>query len=102
MSKWIVEFLNDTVEAEFDNLPPQVRAKTVQISKLIAEFGPADLSMPYIRHVQDKIWEIRTSHGRCLYITATGRKVVILRCFVKNQTNCLRMNLKSPLSEPGR
>ena len=64
MSKWTVEFLNDTVEAEFDNLPPQVRAKAVQISKLIVEFGPAGLGMPYIRHVQDRS-EHRTE-GACI------------------------------------
>ncbi|EFI32729.1 protein of unknown function DUF891 [Desulfonatronospira thiodismutans ASO3-1] len=94
MSKWTVEFLNDSVEAEFDNLPPQVRAKAVQISKLIVEFGPAGLGMPYIRHVQDKIWEIRASHGRCLYISATGRKVVILRCFVKKSNKLPKKELK--------
>ena len=87
MTQWLVEFLNDTVEAEFDNLPVEVKAKTVHISKLIKEFGLPNIGMPYIKHVQDKIWEIRAAgkseQGRCLYVVAVGKRVVILRCFLK-------------------
>jgi phage-related protein len=83
MKNWGVEFLDEVVEAEFDGFPAEVRAKTIRISNLIMEFGLPNIGMPYIKHVQDKIWEIRAFQGRCLYITSTDKKVIILRCFIK-------------------
>jgi hypothetical protein len=74
MKNWKIEFLDQTVEAEFESLPADVRAKTNHISHLIREFGLPNIGQPYIKHVQDKIWEIRALQGRSLYITATGKK----------------------------
>jgi len=88
MKNWVVEFLDEVVEAEFDDFPAEVRAKTIRISNLIMEFGLQNIGMPYIKHVQDKIWEIRALQGRSLYITDAGKKVIILRCFIK-KTNRL-------------
>jgi hypothetical protein len=39
MDNWEIEFLDETVESEFESLPAEVRAKTVHISNLIKEFG---------------------------------------------------------------
>ena len=51
---------------------------------------------PYVKHVQAKLWEIRLkgSNGiaRALYVTASGRRVVIVRVFAKKTQ-------KTPLSE---
>lgn len=97
MIEWLVEFLNDTVEAEYDVLPIEVKAKTVHISNLIREFGLPNIGMPYVKHVQGKIWEIRAAgkseQGRCLYVATIERKVVILRCFLKKSR-------KLPRKEP--
>jgi phage-related protein len=42
---------------------------------------------PYIKHVEGRIWEMRLRGrggiARALYVTATGRRVVVLRVFVK-------------------
>ena len=38
---------------------------------------------PYVKHVQGKIWEIRASQGRCLYVTAQSKRIIILRSFIK-------------------
>lgn len=84
---WTVEFLNETAEAEFDCLPTEIKAKIVRISQLIEQVGIFSVKEPYVRHVQDKIWEIRARGkeklARSLYITSTGKRVVILRTFVK-------------------
>ncbi|WP_084590936.1 type II toxin-antitoxin system RelE/ParE family toxin [Desulfonatronovibrio magnus] len=53
--------------------------------------------MPYTRPVQDKIWEIRAQHGRSLYITASGRKILILRCFIKKTNKLPQRELKIAL-----
>jgi hypothetical protein len=36
---WTVEFLNDIAEAEFDQLPIEIKAKIVRISQLIEQVG---------------------------------------------------------------
>jgi Phage derived protein Gp49-like (DUF891) len=42
---------------------------------------------PHVRHIDGKLWEMRPSgkrtEGRALYVTATGRRVVIVLAFIK-------------------
>ena len=100
-SSWNVDFLNNAVESEFDQFPADVRAKVVHISKLIAEFGLENIGRPYIKHVQSKIWELRApgkdTQGRCLYVTATGKRVVILRCFIKKSQKIKQKEIRIAL-----
>ena len=97
MKNWIIEFLDETVEAEFETLPADVRAKTIHISFLIREFGLTNIGLPYIKHIQDKIWEVRALQGRSLYITATGKRIIILRCFIKKSNKLPRKEIKIAL-----
>ena len=85
---WDVKFLNENVEAEYEGLPKESRAKISWIINIIKQEGIEELHEPYIKHLQDKLWEIRGKSGRAMYITITGKLVVILRCFTKksNQT----------------
>lgn len=43
--------------------------------------------MPYVRHLQGKLWEMRGKDkdgiARSIYITVANRRVIILRSFVK-------------------
>ena len=84
---WTVEFLNNTVESEFLAVPKDIQARLVRITELIESHGLENLGMPYVRHLQDKLWEIRgkgaTGIARALYVTVVGRRVVIVRVFVK-------------------
>ena len=84
---WTVEFLNDAVEAEFLSIPKDLQARLIRITDLIESHGLGNLGMPYVRHLQDKLWEIRgksmSGIGRALYVTLVGRRVIILRVFVK-------------------
>ncbi|MDD5285695.1 MAG: type II toxin-antitoxin system RelE/ParE family toxin [Desulfuromonadaceae bacterium] len=84
---WRVEFLNDAVENEFLGIPRDLQARLVRISDLIESYGLDNLGMPYVRHVQDKLWEIRgkgkSGIARALYVAVVGRRVIILRVFVK-------------------
>lgn len=47
----------------------------------------AKRGMPYVRHLEGKLWELRISGkagiSRALYVTAIGRKVIVVRVFVK-------------------
>jgi phage-related protein len=93
---WTVEFLNATVEAEFLSLPKDLQARLVRVADLVETQGLENLGMPYVRHIQDKLWELRgkgrSGIARALYVTVIGRRVVILRVFVKK-------TLKTPSGE---
>ena len=79
--------LNDTVQAEIDALPPDMQAKFLQISGMIREHGLANVGQPHVKHVRGKLWEMRLKGrdgiSRALYVTAIGRRVVVVRAFVK-------------------
>jgi phage-related protein len=45
------------------------------------------LGEPHVKHLQGKLWEMRLRGrdgiARALYVTAIGRRVVVVRAFVK-------------------
>jgi phage-related protein len=82
-----VEVLNDTVEAELDRWPREVRAALVKIVERIEAVGLMNVHEPHVKHIEGKLWEMRPSgddqEGRALYVTASGRRVVIVLAFIK-------------------
>lgn len=75
--EWTVETLNPTVDAELHQLPSDMRARFVHISRLIEEFGLERVREPHVKHLQGQLWEMRLTGrdgiSRALYVTATGR-----------------------------
>ena len=49
---WSVETLNDTVDAELAELPPDMRARLVRIAELIESVGLPNVGGPHVRHVR--------------------------------------------------
>jgi phage-related protein len=84
---WTVETLNETVDAELDELPADMRARLIRLSELIESVGLPNVKEPHVRHIRGPLWEIRLKGkagiARALYITARERRVVILRAFIK-------------------
>ncbi len=85
--RWTVETLNQTVDAELAELPPDMQARLVRIAELIESVGLPNVREPYVRHIRGPVWEIRlkgrAGTARALYVTAREQRVVILRAFVK-------------------
>jgi phage-related protein len=84
---WIVETLNETVDAELEALPADVRARFDYITRLIEEFGLERVREPHVKHLHGPLWEMRMKGrdgiSRAIYVTATGRRIVVVRVFVK-------------------
>ena len=84
---WTVETLNDVVDAELAELPVDMQASFVYISRLIEDFGLDRVREPHIKHVRGSLWEMRLKGrdgiSRALYVTAVGRRVVVVRVFIK-------------------
>jgi phage-related protein len=84
---WSFSFVNAESRAELDALPLDARASFERIVRLVNTVGLERVHEPYIKHVEDRLWEIRLRGrdgiARAPYMTASGRRIVILRTFVK-------------------
>jgi phage-related protein len=85
--RWIVATLNAAVDAEVEALPDDMRARLARLSNLIEAAGFDSLPRDSVKHLEGKLWELRITGrdgiSRAIYVTATGRRVVIVRVFVK-------------------
>lgn len=100
--RWTVETLNETVDAEVEALPEDMRARLVRIATLIGDKGLERVGEPHVKHVEGRLWEVRLKGrggiSRALYVTAAGRRVVIVRVFVKNTEKTPRREIDLALS----
>jgi phage-related protein len=84
---WTIETLNGVVDAELEALPADMLARFRHISKLIEEFGLGRVREPHVKHLRGSLWEMRLTGkdgiSRALYVTAVGRRVVVVRVFIK-------------------
>lgn len=64
-----------------------MRAALTKIVERIEAVGLTRVHEPHVKHLEGKLWEMRPSaggnDGRALYVTATGRRVVIVAAFMK-------------------
>ena len=85
--KWAVVHLNQIVSAEFDELPNDIKAKFLHLAALIEEMGLSAVGEPYVKHLDGKLWEMRvkakSGYGRGFYCAWQGKRVVVLRYFIK-------------------
>jgi phage-related protein len=98
---WIVETLNRIVDAEVEALPADMRAKLAHIAKLIEEMGLERVGEPHVKHLEDRLWEMRMTGksgiSRAIYVAAAGRRVVIVRVFVKKTQKTPRREIELAL-----
>src|SRR6187455_687061 len=75
------------VDAEFEELPADMLARFHYISQLIEEFGLKRVREPHGKHLRGTIWEMRMKGkdgiSRDFYVTAVGKRVVVVRVFIK-------------------
>ena len=85
--KWTVLALNPAVEDEIARLPADMRARLSRLSALIEQHGFEALPRDMVKHLESKLWELRIAGkdgiSRAIYITASGRRVIIVRVFIK-------------------
>jgi phage-related protein len=75
------------VDAELEELPADMLARFRYISQLIEDFGLERVREPHVKHLRGSLWEMRLKGrdgiSRALYVTVVGRRVVVVRVFVK-------------------
>lgn len=95
--EWNVETLNATVDEELHSLPVDMRARFVRICELIASVGLERMSGPHVKHLTGPLWEMRMNGrsgiARALYVSTKGRRVVVVRVFVKKTSRTPRREI---------
>ncbi len=84
---WQVEYLDERAKSEVEALPRDAQACFERIVGMIRSSGLERMREPHVKHLDGKLWEMRLSGrdgiARSIYVTASGRRVVVLRSFVK-------------------
>ena len=95
---WVVEFLNRTVAAEVEALPNDMRAKFLRIVQMIEAWGIEKMREPHVKHLDGRLWEMRMTGrdgiSRAIYVVAAGRRVVVVRAFIKKTQKTPRSELE--------
>lgn len=85
--KWTVQFLDENVQEELSALPADIRARFERIVHLIEAHGLELVREPYVKHLEGPVWEMRMKGkdgiARAAYVTATGKRVIVVHVFQK-------------------
>lgn len=94
---WSVEYLPVAAEEEA-TLPPDMQARLARMLEAIRQAGLMHLPRDWIKPLEGKLWELRITGkdgiARAIYVTATGKRVVIVRIFVKKTQKTPRRELE--------
>ncbi len=84
--RWLLETL-DIVDAEIEALPPRRQGRLLRLFEMVETLGLEQMHEPHVKHIEGKLGELRAkaSEGiaRGLYVTVSGRRVIVLHVFVK-------------------
>ena len=98
---WTVQFLDDEVQAALYALPRDIRASFERIVSIIQDHGLERVREPYVKHLEGPLWEMRMKGkddiARAAYVTATGRRVVVVHVFAKKTQKTPRREIETAL-----
>lgn len=96
MASWTVLTVA-AAEQEIRDLPPDLRSRFLHIAEMLEQFGPQKLGMPHVRPLEQKLWEMRMSGrdgiARAIYFVADGRRIIVVRVFVKKSAKTPRREI---------
>ena len=98
---WQVQFLNKQVKESLDALPVDIRASFQRIVELIQSHGLEKVREPYVKHLEGPLWEMRMKGragiARAVYVTAIGKRVVVVHVFEKKTQKTPRREIETAL-----
>jgi phage-related protein len=98
---WSVEFLNKAVRAEMDEMPEDILKDFFRISRRIEAVGITKIHEPHVKHLEGKLWEMRMQGrdgmARAIYVIAKGKRVVVVRAFIKKTEQTPRSEIEIAL-----
>jgi phage-related protein len=99
--RWRVEFLDEGVKLALGAFPADIRASFERIVTLIESHGLERVREPYVKHLEGPVWEMRMRGrdgiARAAYVTATGRRLVVVHVFPKKTQKTPRREIEIAL-----
>ena len=81
--------------------PRDIRAGFERISHMIVEHGLERMREPYVKHLEGPVWEMRMQGkdgiARAAYVTALGRRVIVVHVFTKKMQKTPRREINLAL-----
>ena len=100
MTTWVVVFTPEA-EQEFNALPMDMQAHGAWVIELLESMGPQRVREPYVKQVEGKLWEMRLKGqagiARALYFAKVGRRLCVVRVFVKKTQKTPRREIELAL-----
>ena len=98
---WPVEFYRDArgrspVLEFIDRMQNIEQSCVLRYIKLLQKYGPL-LRMPYARHIEGKLWELRADATRVFYFCALGDRFVLLHAYRKKSQEAPRKEIERAL-----
>jgi phage-related protein len=94
---WIVETLDATATRELEALPDDMLARFRRVAELIQIHGLERVHGPHIQHLEGPLWETRLKGrdgiARASDVTARGKRVVVVRVFLKKSQRTPRREI---------
>lgn len=98
---WTVEFLDEGIRDRLTGMPADIRAGFARIVALIQSHGLERVREPYVKHLEGPLWEMRMKGkdgiARAVYVTATGKRVVVVHVFPKKTQKTPRREIETAL-----
>ena len=89
------------VREALDEFPLDMRASFQRIVELIQSHGLERVREPYVKHLEGPLWEMRmkgkSGIARAIYVTAIGKRVVIVHVFIKKTQKTPRREIITAL-----
>jgi phage-related protein len=98
---WTVEFVNEDVQRALQRQPEDIRARFLRIVEIIQSHGLESVREPYVKHLEGPLWEMRMKGrdgiARAAYVTAKGRRIVVVHVFGKKTQKTPRREIELAL-----
>ena len=98
---WHVSVFDTGVQAELEALPSDMRARLVRIIELIETYGLEQVREPHVKHLHKSLWEMRMRGrdgiSRAIFVTLSGKNIVIVRAFIKKTEKTPQREIKLAL-----
>jgi phage-related protein len=85
----------------FEAFPEDIQASFLRIVDLIESDGLERVREPYVKHLEGPLWEMRLKGrggiARAVYVTAIGKRVVVVHVFAKKTQQTPRREIVTAL-----
>lgn len=79
----LLEFIKDLDKRAVTSKSERVMLKQIRFHINILEMNGTRAGEPYVKHIQDEVWEIRPGNNRILFFAWIDNKIVLLHQFRK-------------------